>query len=116
MKTRFTDHAHRRRGEAMEVTIDDLTGLLAELEQEDPVDYGELPFGEAELRSLVLSSLLERHRALQASGLDAGDVNLTYMLSTAMLVLENLVLHARLLVLQGNRIDVNALLKKYSGG
>jgi hypothetical protein len=38
------------------------------------------------------------------------------MLTTALLVLENLVLHARLLLLQGQRIDVNALLRKYSGG
>jgi hypothetical protein len=100
----------------MEVTISELTGLLEELERDDPVDYGDLPFGEPELRSLVLNTLVERHHALQASGLDSGDVNLTYMLGTALLVLENLVLHARLLLLQGNQIDVNALLKKYSGG
>jgi hypothetical protein len=107
-------HAHA--GDVMEVTISELTGLLAELEREDPVDYGDLPFGEPELRSLVLTSLLEKHRNLQASGLNAGDVNLTYMLTTALLLIENLVLHARLLLLQGQRIDVNALLRKYSGG
>ncbi|WP_244850751.1 MULTISPECIES: hypothetical protein [unclassified Caballeronia] len=100
----------------MEVTISELTGLLEELEREDPVDYGDLPFGEPELRGLVLTSLLERHRSLQASGLNPGDVNLTYMLTTALLVIENLVLHARLLLLQGQRIDVSALLRKYSGG
>lgn len=99
----------------MEVTISELTGLLTELEQADPVDYGDLPFGEPELRRLVLTSLMEKHRNLQASGLNPGDVNLTYMLTTALLVLENLVLHARLLLLQGQRIDVNALLRKYSG-
>jgi hypothetical protein len=100
----------------MDVTISELAGLLEELEREDPVDYGDLPFGEPELRRLVLDSLLERHQALQASGLNPGDVNLTYMLSTALLVIENLVLHARLLLLQGNQIDVSALLRKYSGG
>jgi hypothetical protein len=100
----------------MEVTISELTGLLEELERDDPVDYGDLPFGEPELRTLVVTSLLERHQALQASGLDSGDVNLTYMLSTALLVLENLVLNARILMLQGNQVDVSALLRKYSGG
>ncbi|KND60896.1 hypothetical protein BVER_00870 [Candidatus Burkholderia verschuerenii] len=100
----------------MEVTISELTGLLAELEQEDPVDYGDLPFGEAELRSLVLNTLVERHRALLASDLDSGDIHLTYMLSTALLVLENLVLNARLLILQSNQVDVKELLRKYSGG
>ncbi|MDR5774852.1 hypothetical protein P9250_05085 [Caballeronia sp. LP006] len=99
----------------MEVTINELAGLLEELEQEDPVDYGDLPFGEPELRRLVLTSLLERHRGLQDSGLNPGDVSLTYMLTTALLVLENLVLHARIMLLQGQRIDVNALLRKYSG-
>jgi hypothetical protein len=103
-------------GEAMEVTISELTGLLEEMEKDDPVDYGDLPFGETELRYLVVNSLVERHLALQASGLSSGDVNLTYMLSTALLVLENLVLHARLMLLQGHQVDVNALLRKYSGG
>jgi hypothetical protein len=115
MKPLFTDHAPIT-GEVMEVTISELTGLLAELEQEDPVDYGDLPFGEAELRSLVLNTLVERHRALLTSGLDSGDIHLTYMLTTALLVLENLVLNARLLILQGNQVDVQALLRKYSGG
>ncbi|SAL01258.1 hypothetical protein [Caballeronia ptereochthonis] len=100
----------------MEMTISELTGMLVELEREDPVDYGDLPFGEPELRSLVMTALVDKHRKLQASGLNPGDVNLTYMLTTALLVLENLVLHARLLLLQGQRIDVNALLRKYSGG
>jgi hypothetical protein len=100
----------------MEVTISELSGLLAELEHDDPVDYGDLPFGEEELRKLVLNTLVDRHLALQSSGLSAGDVNLTYMLTTALLVLENLVLHARLLILQGHQVDVKALLSKYSGG
>jgi hypothetical protein len=100
----------------MDVTLNDLTGMLAELEQEDPIDYGDLPFGEPELRSLVLASLIEKHQRMQVSGLCAGDVNLTYMLTTALLLLENLVLHARLLLLQGQRVDVNALLRRYSGG
>jgi hypothetical protein len=99
----------------MQVTISELTGLLEELEQEDPVDYGDLPFGERELRALVLNTLVERHLALQSSGLGSGDINLTYMLSTALLVLENLVLNARLLMLQGQQVDVGALLRKYSG-
>jgi hypothetical protein len=100
----------------MEVTISELSGLLAELEQDDPVDYGDLPFSEVALRELVLNTLVDRHLALQSSGLSAGDVNLTYMLTTALLVLENLVLHARLLILQGHQVDVKALLSKYSGG
>lgn len=100
----------------MDVTLTDLTGMLAELEQEDPIDYGDLPFGEPELRTLVLSTLVEKHQRLQVSGLCASDVNLTYMLTTALLLLENLVLHARLLLLQGQRVDVGVLLRRYSGG
>src|ERR1700736_1276554 len=100
----------------MELTLNDLSGMLAELEQADPVEYGHLPFGEPKLRGIVLKALVEKHQNLQQSGLTPGDVNLTYMRSTALLLLENLVLNARLLLLQGQRVDVNALLRKCSGG
>jgi hypothetical protein len=98
----------------MGTTIEELTHLLAELENADPVDYGDLPFGEPELRRIVMTALVEKHTNLRASGLSPDDINLTYMLTTGVLLLENLVLHARLLLLQGQTVDVHALLQKYS--
>ena len=97
----------------MELT---LSGMRAELGQADPVEYGDLPFGEPELRGIILKALVKKHQDLQQSGLTPGDVNVTYMLSTALLLLENLVLNARLMLLQGQRVDVNVLLRQYSGG
>jgi hypothetical protein len=98
----------------MELTVDTLAELLADLLRIDPIDYGDLQFDEPELRRLVLTILVEKHQALQDSGLSAGDVNLTYLLTTAALILENLVLRARLFMLPGEAVDVHALLNKYS--
>jgi hypothetical protein len=98
----------------MEPTVDTLAELLADLLRVDPIDYGDLGFDEPELCRLVLTILVEKHEALQNSGLSAGDVKLTYLLTTAALVLENLVLRARLFMLPGQAVDVHALLNRYS--
>jgi hypothetical protein len=97
----------------MELTFDTVAELLADLLRLDPIDYGDLQFDEAELCRLVLTILMEKHEALQDSGLSAGNVNLTYMLTTAALILENLVLRARLFMPPGEAVDVHALLNKY---
>ncbi|MEX3981844.1 hypothetical protein AB4Y45_23015 [Paraburkholderia sp. EG287A] len=97
----------------MEVSIDALVDLLREVEAEDPIDYADLPFGEQELRRLVMSSLVERHHAVE-SAMAESDMHAMYLLSTAKLVLENTVLHARLLVLQGQQVDVQSLLAPFT--
>ncbi|MEW9900833.1 hypothetical protein ABWL39_19620 [Chitinivorax sp. PXF-14] len=97
----------------MAITQDELAELLREIEHQDPIDFGDLPFDEDALRSLVLQDLIEQQAALSAMQADQDDLNLVYMLSTAKLVLENLVLNARLLMLSGGKPDMDALFSRY---
>ena len=97
----------------MEVSTEALVDMLLEVEAEDPIDYADLPFGEQELRRLVMNSLVERHRAVETAMSDS-DLHAMYLLSTAKLVLENAVLHARLLLLQGQQVDIQSLLAPFT--
>ncbi|MFM0204534.1 hypothetical protein PQR53_32355 [Paraburkholderia fungorum] len=97
----------------MEVNTETLVEMLREVEADDPIDYADLPFGEQELRLLVMSSLVERHHLVEA-GMSGSDIHALYLLSTAKLVLENTVLHARLLLLQGQQVDVQSLLAPFT--
>lgn len=81
----------------MEVSTEALVDMLREVEADDPIDYADLPFGEQELRRLVMTSLVERHHQVEAGNMSVSDIHALYLLSTAKLVLENTVLHARLL-------------------
>jgi hypothetical protein len=100
-------------GADMSVSANTLVEMLREIETADPIDFGNLPFGEHELRRLVVYSLVERHNQLEGSGMSVGDVHALYLLTAAKLVLENTVLHARLLMLQGQSVDVHALLSQF---
>ncbi|MEM5314756.1 hypothetical protein [Paraburkholderia sp. JHI869] len=97
----------------MEVSTEALVEMLCEVEAEDPIDYADLPFGEHELRRLVMSSLVERHHVVETAMTDS-DLQAMYLLSTAKLVLENTVLHARLLLLQGQQVDIQSLLAPFT--
>ena len=66
----------------MEVSTEALVDMLLEVEAEDPIDYADLPFGEQELRRLVMNSLVERHRAVETAMSDS-DLHAMYLLSTA---------------------------------
>jgi hypothetical protein len=98
----------------MQVSTETLVDMLREVEADDPIDYADLPFGEQELRRLVMTSLVERHHAVEDGNMPVSDIHALYLLSTAKLVLENTVLHARLLLLQGQQVDVQALLAPFT--
>ena len=83
----------------MKLGLEEMLQLLQEVEQGDPLDFADLPMDEERLRRLVLSDLLQRDEQLQAST-SAEECQLIYLLSTAHLVLENLLLHLQLLRLQ----------------
>ena len=83
--------------------------MLQEIETADPIDYAGLPFSEKELRRLVVGSLVERHQFVRKD-LNVDDVRTMYLLSTAKLLLKSTVLHACLLLLQDQSVDVQALL------
>lgn len=96
-----------------QITLGDLIALMKEVEREDAIDFADLPFDEEALRQIVLTSLLEREAEFAAAEPDLQSRLLVYMVSTAKLVLENMVLHARLLRSQGQPVDVAALLSKF---
>jgi hypothetical protein len=50
----------------MEVSTETLVDMLREVEADDSIDYADLPFGEHELRRLVMTSLVERHHLVEA--------------------------------------------------
>lgn len=79
---------------------------------DEPIDYADLLFGEDELRRLVMNSLVARHHIVE-NGMPASDIHVLYLLVTAKLVLKNTVLHARLLLLQGQEVDVRSLFKPF---
>lgn len=79
----------------MSITQQELELLMQEVEQEDPIDFADLPFDEHALRGIVASHLCEMADAMEAFSEE--DRRLTLLAVSAKLVLENLVLHVQLL-------------------
>jgi hypothetical protein len=74
-----------------------LLELLAEVEKEDPIDFSGLPFDENDLRQLACLNVTELLNSLPQ---DHGDEREMVMAATiARLVLENMVLNARISIL-----------------
>lgn len=94
------------------MTEDMLMQLMVEVEKEDPIDYANLPFDDGALRSLVCRLVAERSQAMEAAGMPVDAVLATMWASTAKLVLENMVLNARLRTLQGAPDDARALIER----
>lgn len=102
----------------MKLGLEAMLQLLQEVEQGDPLDFADLPMDEEQLRRLVMIDLLQRDEALQAEA-SPEECQLIYMLSTARLVLENLLLHLQLLRLEqpeGTAAEqLQLLLRRFSG-
>ena len=83
----------------MNITIAGLADLIREIEVEDPIDYGDLPCDEDELRLLVCAHICE----IAEQSAQLGEENRQTMLLAvaAKLVLENLVLNVKLMQAQG---------------
>lgn len=83
----------------MSITVQQLAALIQEVEREDPIDFADLPFEEAALRTLVAEHLCEMAAAMDSFSDE--DRHLALLAVAAKLVLENLVLHVQLLRRQG---------------
>lgn len=96
----------------MPIQPEQLAALMREVEQEDPIDFADLPFPEDELRALVANHLCEMAAAMDDFSQE--DRLLTLLVVSAKLVLENLVLHVQLLRRHGLPVsdDVDALLRR----
>jgi hypothetical protein len=79
----------------MTITPELLQLLMKEVENEDPIDFADLPFKEDDLREIVAEHLCEIAERLDS--FSAEDKHLTLLAVAAKLVLENLVLHVQLL-------------------
>ena len=102
----------------MKLGLEEMLQLLQEVEKGDPLDFADLPMDEEQLRRLVMIDLLQRDEALQAEA-SPEECQLIYMLSTARLVLENLLLHLQLLRLEqpeGTAAEqLQVLLRRFGG-
>jgi hypothetical protein len=88
---------------------------MKEVEQEDPIDFADLPFNEDELRMIVANHLCDIAERLENFSVE--DRQVTLMAVAAKLVLENLVLHVQLLRQHGIPLsrEVDALLNNLKG-
>jgi hypothetical protein len=87
----------------MTISTAELVELIREVEVEDPIDFGDLPYAEDDLRQLVCGQVHDiAERAEELGDEDSRSVMLAV---TAKLVLENLVLHVRLMQAQGAVLD-----------
>jgi hypothetical protein len=100
----------------MAITPEDLQALMREVEQEDPIDFADLPFDEHDLRGLVANHLCEMADAMESFSEE--DRRLTLLAVAAKLVLENMVLHIQLLRRHGLPMSdaANALLSRLREG
>jgi malonyl CoA-acyl carrier protein transacylase len=96
----------------MSITPQQLEQLMEEVEREDPIDFADLPFNDTDLRSVISNHVCDMAAALE--NFSEEDKHLTLLAVAAKLVLENFVLHLRLLHKQGEPIshDVAALLRE----
>jgi len=90
----------------MPITPQQLEALIEEVEQEDPIDFGDLPFAENDLRALVANHLCEMSQSM--ADFSDEDRHLSLLAVAAKLLLENLVLHIQLLRRDGLPLDESA--------
>lgn len=90
----------------MPIKPEELAALMVEVEKEDPIDFADLPFDDAELRQLVASHLCEMAGAMEKFSTE--DKLLTLLAVSAKLVLENMVLNVQLLRRHGMPVSDSA--------
>ncbi|MDE2429481.1 MAG: hypothetical protein KGM99_12175 [Burkholderiales bacterium] len=95
----------------MSISPQQLQELMKEVEQEDPIDFADLPFDEDDLRNIVADHLCEMAESLNRFSVE--DKVITLLAVSAKLVLENLVLHVQLLRRHGIPLnqEIETLLK-----
>lgn len=76
---------------------EDLFDLLVQIENEDPIDYADLPFNEDNLRELACCNVSELMDSPVFQSLTYADRELMAAATITRLVLENMVLNARII-------------------
>lgn len=96
----------------MAVSARDILTLLAEIEQGDPLDFGDLPLAEDTARELVTLSMAKFSADTASQGLGPESREALALAISARLLLDNLKLHYQVLTWDGQPApDAGELLK-----
>lgn len=80
------------------LTPGSLLALLEEVEKEDPIEFADLPYDEADLRNLACLHVAEFLQSGEYADMSVEDREKVMATSMAKLILENMVLNTRLLM------------------
>lgn len=80
------------------LTPESLLTLLAEVEKEDSIEFADLPYDEADLRNLACLHVAEFLQSREYADMSVEDREKVMAATMAKLILENLMLNARLLI------------------
>jgi malonyl CoA-acyl carrier protein transacylase len=89
----------------MLASVQQLQELMKEVENEDPIDFADLPFEEDDLRLVTANHICQMAAALE--NFTEEDRHLTLLAVAAKLVLENMVLHIRLIRQHGQNVELD---------
>ncbi|WP_295748558.1 hypothetical protein [Undibacterium sp.] len=89
----------------MLASVQQLQELMKEVENEDPIDFADLPFEEGDLRLVTANHICQMAAALE--NFTEEDRHLTLLAVAAKLVLENMVLHIRLIRQHGQNVELD---------
>lgn len=89
----------------MLASVQQLQELMKEVEHEDPIDFADLPFEEDDLRLITATHICQMAAALE--NFSEEDRHLTLLAVAAKLVLENMVLHIRLISQHGQNVELD---------
>jgi hypothetical protein len=101
----------------MAVSADDIRTLLTELEQGDPLDFGDIPLQEESARQLVVLSMAKFSGDLEQEGLPAEAREALALATCARVLLDNLLLNYRVMTQSGTAApNAHDLLMAIAGG
>lgn len=89
----------------MLASVQQLQELMKEVEHEDPIDFADLPFEEDDLRLVTANHICQMAATLE--NFTEEDRHLTLLAVAAKLVLENMVLHIRLIRQHGQNVELD---------
>ena len=93
-----------------------VVNLMADIEAEDPLDFGELSIGEEEVRSLMAAHFCELDQRLSSLGLEPPERLEIMAAIAAHTMVENMILNLARLRAKGDVADFRAWMKRHGMG
>lgn len=88
----------------MSQLVDDILTLLTDLEEGDPLDFGDVPLDEQDARRLIALSMAQLSEDLREKGISADSREVLALAVATRVMLDNLILNYRLLQQGGGPI------------